>query len=86
MYSAKSGFTGTAACVYTHLPVDDRMCLCISQQHAVDSLGWCCCWPAVIACRGAVQGYRQRKPDDPFFGSPFWSIAVKWDGDESDPK
>jgi hypothetical protein len=60
-----------------------RLPLQVGLMTFVLLLAWCL---RVCDCRGAVQGYRQRKPEDPFFGSPFWSIAVKWDGDDQDPK
>lgn len=38
------------------------------------------------ACRGFVLGYRQRRPGDPFWGSPWLSIAVEWEGHSTDRK
>lgn len=40
----------------------------------------------VLACRGFALGYRHRKPNDPYFGSPWWSLAVEWANHGTDRK
>jgi hypothetical protein len=34
--------------------------------------------------RGFVLGYRHRKLSDPYFGSPWWSVAVGWENHGTD--
>lgn len=36
--------------------------------------------------RGFAAGYRVRRLDDPFLGSPWWSIIVEWEGHSTDRK
>lgn len=42
--------------------------------------------PDTFCCRGFALGYRQRRPGDPFLGSPWWSISVEWEDHNTDRK